>query len=185
MPQADLLHAVVEVGLGRRLGSRGQSEDAQDPPLVPAGARQHGHAWGDRGCPFPFFPFPLTPLPPRIDEQGEAGQHHQQVHVGSFVPGLVHRVVDGPAVAQRRRTASARPPGRCRHGRGRRWGAAVRSGRGRREVTSRAAPGIAVWSAASPSPPPSWGGGAERRLPSWDHSPHTACFHSRLAVSGF
>lgn len=72
--------------------------------------------WPRLPLPFLSFPFPLTPLPPRIDEQGEAGQHHQQVHVGGFVPGLVHRVVDGPAVAQRRRTASARPPGCCRHG---------------------------------------------------------------------
>lgn len=184
LPQADLLHVVVEVGLGLCLGCRGQSEDAQDSPLVPAGARQHGHARGDHGCPFPSFPFHLTPLPPRIDEQGEAGQHHQQVHVGGLVPGLVHRVVDGPAVAQRRRTASARPPGHCRHGRGWRWGAAVRSERGRREVTWRAAPGAAVGSAASASPPPSWGGGTERRLPSRDHSPRTACFHSCFAVSG-
>lgn len=64
-------------------------------------------------------PCPGVLSPPRVDEEGEAGQHHQQVHVGGLVPRLVHRVVDGAAVTQRRRGATAAGPAsprRRRHG---------------------------------------------------------------------
>lgn len=65
LSQADLLQAVVEVGL--RAAARGgrQSEDAHDLPLVFSG----------------------------VNEQAEADQDHQQVDIRGLVPRFVHRVV--------------------------------------------------------------------------------------------
>lgn len=115
---------------------------------APARPRQRGYTWSRR-CRFPAGalappsrPLPSAPprglpSPPRVDEEGEAGQHHQQVDVGGFVPRLVHRVIDGAAVQRRRAAAAAGPPDRRRHGGERPLGAAPRRrAGGRREVTS-------------------------------------------------
>lgn len=62
LPQADLLQAVVEVGLWAAADGGRQSEDTHDLPLVFSGVHQ----------------------------QAEADQDNQQVDIGGLIPGFVH-----------------------------------------------------------------------------------------------
>lgn len=66
LPQANLLQAVVEVGLRAAAGGGRQSEDTHDLPLVFSG----------------------------VHEQAEADQDHQQVNISGLIPGFVHRIID-------------------------------------------------------------------------------------------
>lgn len=65
LPQADLLQAVVEVGLWAAASGGRQSEDTHDLPLVFSG----------------------------VHEQAEADQDHQQVNISGLIPGFVHRII--------------------------------------------------------------------------------------------
>lgn len=65
LPQADLLQAVVEVGLRAAASGGRQSEDTHDLPLVFSG----------------------------VHEQAEADQDHQQVNISGLIPGFVHRII--------------------------------------------------------------------------------------------
>lgn len=67
LPQANLLQAVVEVGLRAAAGGGRQSEDTHDLPFVFSG----------------------------VHEQAEADQDHQQVNISGFIPGFVHRIIYG------------------------------------------------------------------------------------------